>query len=100
MATEGVLEAPSEDVTKGEEPGASRNSLILSDSYEDLALYLEEQLKLPSRPRLASGTIKELKKLRESANRDDTSNDSLSVSCDSSNRATPSREIISQACIT
>ena len=100
MASEGEsTETPNEDITKGDEPGASRNSIILPDSYEDLALYLEEQLKVLPRPRLPSGTIKELKKLKEESNPDDTSNDSLTVSVssrDSSNRATPSREVTTQ----
>ena len=51
---------PAEDVPEGDEPGASRSSMLISDSYEDLASILAEQCTTAERQRLRSGTINEI----------------------------------------
>ncbi len=43
MADEGTQDSSSEDILQGTEPGASRNSMLLAtDSYEDIAQYLQD----------------------------------------------------------
>ncbi len=54
-----------EDVLQGQEPGASRNSILISDSYEDLAYVLDELCQtneLKTDKRLRSGTINKIRK--------------------------------------
>ena len=85
-----------EDVDEGEEPGASRSSMLISDSYEDLAEILQHQCTTDERPRLKSGTISEITgvqgedSLSVSSRTDDTSVDSEGGS---SNRNTPVKHI-------
>lgn len=49
-----------EEVTEGDEPGASRSSMLISDSYEDLTNILQEHCTTGVRTRLKSGTINEI----------------------------------------
>ena len=60
-----VTNPEQEDVLQGQEPGASRNSILISDSYEDLAYVLDELCQtneLKSDKRLRSGTINKIRK--------------------------------------
>ena len=60
MADNGaVLRKSAEDVVEGDEPGASRSSMIISDSYEDLATVFQSQCSTDHQ-RLKSGTISEI----------------------------------------
>ncbi len=51
-----------EDVAQGLEPGASRQSILISDSYEDLSYDLDELLQINEAKKLRSGTISRIRK--------------------------------------
>ena len=88
----------SEDVDEGEEPGASRSSMLISDSYEDLATILQDQCTTVDRQRLKSGTISEITgvegedSLSVSSRADEASVDSEGGTSNSS-RNTPVKQI-------
>ena len=83
------------DVPQGQEPGASRHSILISDSYEDLSYDLDELLQIDDGKKLRSGTISRIRKGEDSPIPAVASSNHLTEesSQTSSNRTTPSIEL-------
>ncbi len=98
MAEEGEVDHPhQEDIPQGHEPGASRNSLLVSsDSYEELTLVLDEQLNVSPRKRLPSGSISQITGLEPKPGDNTSESGGTTSSRDSSQRGTPCSEINAQ----
>ena len=63
MAESDVFVENSEvEVLQGYEPGASRHSILISDSYDDLSRDLDELLQIDEAKKLRSGTISRIRK--------------------------------------
>ena len=83
------------DVPQGEEPGASRHSILISDSYEDLTYDLDELLQIDHGKRPRTGTISRIRKGEDSPIPAVPSSNHLieESSQTSSNRTTPSIDL-------
>ena len=83
------------DVPQGQEPGASRHSILISDSYEDLSYDLDELLQIDDGKKLRSGTISRIRKGEDSPIPAVASSNHLieESSQTSSNRTTPSIDL-------
>ena len=84
------------EVAQGQEPGASRHSILISDSYEDLSYDLDELLEINEIKRLRSGTISRIRKGEDSSPVPAVQNSNHPTeesSQTSSNRTTPSIDL-------
>ena len=86
---------PEVDVPQGQEPGASRHSILISDSYEDLSYDLDELLQIDDGKKLRSGTISRIRKGEDSPIPAVASSNHLieENSQTNSNRTTPSIDL-------